>query len=100
MTKKRTYMSFDLKSFYASVECVERGLDPFTTNLIVADPSRGERTICLAATPAIKAKLRIFGKPEIHGHRRMGVILATADTVDAAREKAERAYNALEVEVL
>ena len=55
MTKKRTYMSFDLKSFYASVECVERGLDPFTTNLIVADPSRGERTICLAATPAIKA---------------------------------------------
>lgn len=45
-------------------------------------------------------QLRIFGKPEIHGHRRMGVILATADTVDAAREKAERAYNALEVEVL
>ena len=45
-------------------------------------------------------QLRIFGKPEIHGHRRMGVILATVDTVDAAREKAERAYNALEVEVL
>lgn len=45
-------------------------------------------------------QLRIFGKPEIHGHRRMGVILATADTVEAAREKAERAYNALEVEVL
>lgn len=45
-------------------------------------------------------QLRIFGKPEIHGHRRMGVILATADTVDAAREKAERAYNALEVDVL
>lgn len=44
-------------------------------------------------------QLRIFGKPEIHGHRRMGVILATADTVEAAREKAERAYNALEVEV-
>lgn len=45
-------------------------------------------------------QLRIFGKPEIHGHRRMGVILATADTVEAAREKAERAYNALEIEVL
>lgn len=45
-------------------------------------------------------QLRIFGKPEIHGHRRMGVILATADTVEGAREKAERAYNALEVEVL
>lgn len=55
MAKKRTYMSFDLKSFYASVECVERGLDPFKTNLIVADPSRGDKTICLAATPAIKA---------------------------------------------
>ena len=53
---KKTYMCFDLKSFFASVECVERGLDPFTTNLIVADPSRGERTICLAATPAIKAQ--------------------------------------------
>lgn len=45
-------------------------------------------------------QLRIFGKPEIHGHRRMGVILATADTVEAAREKAERAYDALDVEVL
>lgn len=55
MAKSKTYMCFDLKSFFASVECVERGLDPFTTNLVVADPSRGERTICLAATPAIKA---------------------------------------------
>lgn len=55
MPSGKTYMCFDLKSFFASVECVERGLDPFTTNLVVADPSRGERTICLAATPAIKA---------------------------------------------
>ena len=53
--REKTYMCFDLKSFFASVECVERGLDPFTTNLVVADPSRGDRTICLAATPAIKA---------------------------------------------
>ena len=44
--------------------------------------------------------MRIFGKPEIKGHRRMGVILATADTVEAAREKAERAYNRLKVNVL
>lgn len=56
MAKGKTYMCFDLKSFFASVECVERGLDPFTTNLVVADPTRGERTICLAATPAIKAQ--------------------------------------------
>lgn len=55
MPNGKTYMCFDLKSFFASVECVERGLDPFTTNLVVADPTRGERTICLAATPAIKA---------------------------------------------
>ena len=53
--REKTYMCFDLKSFFASVKCVERGLDPFTTNLVVADPSRGDRTICLAATPAIKA---------------------------------------------
>lgn len=53
--KKKVYAAIDLKSFFASVECVERGLDPFTTNLVVADPSRGDRTICLAATPAIKA---------------------------------------------
>ena len=45
-------------------------------------------------------QIRIFGKPEVKGHRRMGVILATADTVDAAREKAERAYNSLKTEVL
>ncbi|MBQ9085155.1 MAG: DNA repair protein [Clostridia bacterium] len=51
----RVYACIDLKSFYASVECVERGLDPFTTNLVVADPDRQEATICLAITPAMKA---------------------------------------------
>ena len=51
---KRSYIAIDLKSFYASVECVERGLDPFTTNLVVADESRTTKTICLAASPAIK----------------------------------------------
>ena len=49
------YIVVDLKSFYASVECVERGLDPFTTNLVVADPDREKGTICLAITPAMKA---------------------------------------------
>ena len=51
----RTYFAIDLKSFYASVECVERGLDPLTTNLVVADPSRTEKTICLAVSPSLKA---------------------------------------------
>ena len=50
----RTYIAIDLKSFYASVECVERGLDPLTTNLVVADASRTEKTICLAVTPTLK----------------------------------------------
>ncbi len=50
-----TYIAIDLKSFYASVECVERHLDPLTTNLIVADPSRTEKTICLAVSPSLKA---------------------------------------------
>ena len=51
----RTYMCIDLKSFYASVECRERGLDPMTTNLVVADESRTTKTICLAVTPSLKA---------------------------------------------
>ena len=50
-----SYLCIDLKTFFASVECAARGLDPFTTNLVVADPSRGEGTICLAITPAMKA---------------------------------------------
>ncbi|MDF2858680.1 MAG: domain protein DNA-repair protein [Neobacillus sp.] len=53
--KNRTYISIDLKSFYASVECIERGLDPLTTNLVVADASRTEKTICLAVSPSLKA---------------------------------------------
>ena len=49
------YIACDLKSFYASVECVERGLDPLKTNLVVADESRTEKTICLAVSPSLKA---------------------------------------------
>ena len=55
MEKKKIYAAIDLKSFYASVECVARGLDPLTTNLLVADVSKTEKTICLAVTPSLKA---------------------------------------------
>ena len=53
--KQRTYIAIDLKSFYASVECRERGLDPMDTNLVVADESRTDKTICLAVTPSLKS---------------------------------------------
>ncbi len=55
MNEDRVYIAIDLKSFYASVECVERKFDPLTTNLVVADMSRTEKTICLAVTPSLKA---------------------------------------------
>lgn len=54
MQKNHTYVAIDLKSFYASVECVERGLNPLTTNLVVADAERTEKTICLAVSPSLK----------------------------------------------
>lgn len=61
----RMYLAIDLKSFYASVECIERGLDPMTTNLVVADQSRTDKTICLAVSPSLKSygipgRLRLF----------------------------------------
>ena len=62
--KSRTYIAIDLKSFYASVECVERGLDPLTTNLVVADASRTDKTICLAVSPSLKA-YGIGGRPRL-----------------------------------
>lgn len=66
---ERSYICIDLKSFYASVECVERGLDPMTTNLVVADPERSDKTVCLAITPAMKAlgirnRCRVFEIPK------------------------------------
>ena len=65
---QKYYLCIDLKTFYASVECVERGLDPFNTNLVVADPSRGKGTICLAISPkmkmlGVKNRCRIFEIP-------------------------------------
>ena len=75
----RTYLAIDLKSFYASVECVERGLDPMTTNLVVADVSRSTKTICLAVSPSLKSygipgRARLFEVVrkinEINGYRK------------------------------
>ncbi len=67
--ENRSYLCIDLKTFYASVECVDRGLDPMTTNLVVADMERSRKTICLAVSPAMKAlgvrnRCRVFEIPE------------------------------------
>ena len=75
---ERTYLAIDLKSFYASVECVERGLDPLTTNLVVADLSRTEKTICLAVTPSLKA----WG---ISGRARLFEVVQRVKEVNARR---------------
>ena len=64
MESAKCYAAIDLKSFYASVECIERGLDPLNTHLVVADPSRTEKTICLAVSPSLKA-LGVPGRPRL-----------------------------------
>ncbi len=76
--KNRTYITIDLKSFYASVECMERELDPLTTNLVVADASRTEKTICLAVSPSLKA----YG---ISGRARLFEVVQKVREVNAAR---------------
>lgn len=63
--KERSYIAIDLKSFYASVECIQRELDPMTTNLVVADESRTEKTICLAVSPSLKT-YGIPGRPRLY----------------------------------
>lgn len=78
--KNRTYLAIDLKSFYASVECVERGLDPLTTNLVVADASRTEKTICLAVSPSLKA----YGIP---GRARLFEAVQKVKEVNAQRQR-------------
>lgn len=78
MDKK--YLCIDLKSFYASVECVERHLDPLTTNLVVADMSRTEKTICLAVTPSLKS----FG---ISGRARLFEVLEQVGRINADRQR-------------
>lgn len=75
---KSVYIAIDLKSFYASVECVERGLDPMTANLVVADESRTNKTICLAVSPSLKA----YGIP---GRARLFEVVERVREVNAAR---------------
>ncbi len=78
--ENRTYLCIDLKSFYASVECIERGLDPMTTNLVVADSSRTEKTICLAVTPALKT----YG---ISGRARLFEVVQRVKQVNEMRKR-------------
>ena len=75
---EKTYVAIDLKSFYASVECVERKLDPLGTNLVVADPGRTEKTICLAVSPSLKA----YGIP---GRARLFEVVQKVAEVNALR---------------
>ncbi|MBR4375641.1 MAG: DNA methylase, partial [Spirochaetia bacterium] len=77
---EHVYFAIDLKSFYASVECVERGLDPLTTNLVVADVSRTEKTICLAVTPPLKA----YG---LSGRSRLFEVVQKAREIEALTGK-------------
>ena len=76
----KSYIAIDLKSFYASVECVERGLDPMKTHLVVADPTRTEKTICLAVTPPLKS----LGVP---GRARLFEAIQKVDEINARRRR-------------
>ena len=78
--EERTYFAIDLKSFYASVECRERGLDPMNTNLVVADESRTDKTICLAVTPTLKSH-------GISGRGRLFEVKQRVRDVNAARQR-------------
>ena len=81
--KTRSYLAIDLKSYYASVECVERGLDPLKTNLVVADQSRTAKTICLAVSPSLKA----YG---ISGRARLFEVVRRVEEVNAERRRLAR----------
>ena len=80
-----SYIAIDLKSFYASVECIERGLDPLNTHLVVADESRTDKTICLAVTPALKS----YGVP---GRPRLFEVRQKVREVNATRQYAARGH--------
>ena len=77
---EKQYIAIDLKSFYASVECMERNLDPMNTNLVVADRGRTEKTICLAVTPSLKA----YG---ISGRARLFEVVQRIKEVNAERRR-------------
>lgn len=86
MNENKTYIAIDLKSFYASVEAMERGLDPLTTNIVVADPSRTEKTICLAVSPSLKA----YG---VSGRARMFELIQQVKLANSQRkQKAPRGF--------
>ena len=96
---ERTYIAIDLKSFYASVECRERNLDPLTTNLVVADKSRTDKTICLAVSPSLKA----CGVP---GRPRLFEVVQKVREVNIERKRHAKngrfsgaSYNSIELEV-
>ena len=97
VNQNRTYIAIDLKSFYASVECVDRGLDPLTTNLVVADVSRTEKTICLAVSPSLKA----YG---IGGRARLFEVVQRVREVNNERRRAAgwrmtgKSFNDLELQ--
>ena len=78
--EKKVYFCIDLKSFYASVECVERGLDPLNVNLVVADPSRSRKTICLAVSPSLK-------KYGISGRARLFEVIQKVQEINEMRKK-------------
>lgn len=78
-SSSHTYIAMDLKSFYASVECADRGLDPLNTNLVVADASRTQKTICLAVSPSLKA----YGIP---GRARLFEVISKIREVNALRK--------------
>ncbi|MBQ8971191.1 MAG: DNA methylase [Lachnospiraceae bacterium] len=80
-SRERTYIAIDLKSFYASVECVERELDPLNTNLVVADPTRTDKTICLAVSPGLKA----YGVP---GRPRLFEVIQQVKQINLRRKNA------------
>ena len=92
---EKVYACIDLKSFYASVECVERGLDPLTTNLVVADNTRTEKTICLAVSPPLKA----YG---LSGRSRLYEVVRTVKQVNQKRKQSVykfkgKSYNQIEL---
>lgn len=82
----KIYACIDLKSFYASVECIERGLDPLTTNLVVADPERTEKTICLAVSPSLK-------KYGLSGRARMFEVIKKIKDANYNRKRQNKNYN-------
>ena len=85
MEKRKSYIAIDLKSFYASVECIERNLDPLNTNLVVADVSRTQKTICLAVSPTLKA----YG---IAGRARLFEVVQRVKQVNAGKDSTGSSY--------